>query len=130
MEALSQRVERFLFPAKSDKWLTLLRLGLGTQVTVYSLSLRTDWNHFFRGNGNGVISRDLSEAILTAQGPLLPRIGWLVKIGAALGVNEETVLSVTWSLLLCAGCLLLIGFLSRGAAVSAWFLHLCAAKSG
>ena len=35
-----------------------------------------------------------------------------------------------WVFLLCAGILLLLGLLSRPAAIAAWFLHLSAVKSG
>ena len=38
--------------------------------------------------------------------------------------------SLAWACLLVAGCGLVIGFASRASAIGAWFLHLCAAKSG
>src|SRR5262245_59788053 len=47
IETAHQRLEEFLFPAVSDQWLAILRLGVGTQVTLYSLSLRGDWNNLF-----------------------------------------------------------------------------------
>jgi hypothetical protein len=125
-----QRLKEFLLPAASDRWVTLLRFGLGVEVTLYCLSLRRDWLELFQSNGKGVISRDLSEAILSAQSPLVPRLGWLVQIGGESGMSEDTVLTTIWLLLLCAGCFLLIGFCCRSAAVTAWFLYLCAIKSG
>jgi len=72
----------------------------------------------------------LSEAILNAQSFFVPRLGWLVNLGSKLGLSEDVTLSVAWILLFCSGCLLLFGLLSRSAAVTAWFLHLCAVKSG
>jgi hypothetical protein len=99
------------------------------QVTLYSLSLRHDWNDLLRANGKGIISRDLSEAILNVQSPLVPRLGWLVSIGSRFGLSEDVALSATWILLLASACLLLFGVLSRGAAVTAWFLHLCTVNS-
>jgi Vitamin K-dependent gamma-carboxylase len=125
-----QRLKEFLLPTVSDRWVTFLRFGLGVEVTLYCLSLRRDWLKFFQSNGKGVISRDLSEAILSVQSPLVPRLGWLVQIGGESRVSEDTVLTTIWLLLLCAGCFLLIGFFCRSAAVSAWFLYLCAIKSG
>src|SRR5207247_11253688 len=59
-----------------------------------------------------------------------PRLGWLTEAGKQAGVPEEVVLSLAWWLLLVAGVCLLIGFFCRGAAIAAWFLHLCAVGSG
>jgi hypothetical protein len=120
----------FLFPLERTHWLFALRLGLGLQITFYSVSLRGDWNHLFAANGVGLISRDLSEAIVNVQSPLVPRLGWLVTVGDRLGFDERTMLSLTWVALLCSGCLLLAGLFSRAAAITAWLLHLCAFNSG
>jgi len=125
------RLERFLFTAQSDQWLTLFRVGFGFQTIAYSWSLRTDWTYLFASNGRGLISRDLAEAILSIQGGgLIPRMGWLVTFGDFVGLSEETVLLLSWIFLFGAGCCLLVGIFSRPAAIVAWFLHLCAAKSG
>jgi hypothetical protein len=130
MQALRERLVAFLFPAEADNWLTVLRLGLGLQTTLYSLSLRNDWNNLLRGAGRGVSSRDLAEALLSVESHFAPRFGWLVALGSHVGLREEIVLSVAWICLLSAGCGLLIGVACRFSAVLAWFLHLCAAKSG
>lgn len=119
----------FFFHPVSDSWLTVLRMGVGLQVALYCLSLRHDWNHFLAGS-EGLINRDLMEAILEFQAPFVPRIGWLVSIGHRLGVSEQTVLPILWITLLAAGCSLVIGFFCRGSAIVAWFLYLCAVKSG
>ncbi|MFN2542384.1 MAG: hypothetical protein ABR514_09495 [Chthoniobacterales bacterium] len=121
---------RFLFAPDADRWLGLLRFGLGLQVSLYCVSLRRDWNALFTGEGNLFISRDLTEAILKIENPFGPQIGWFVTLGNQFGLNEQTTLSILWRLLLCAGGCLLVGFFSRSAAVIAWLLHLCAAKSG
>src|SRR5205814_7047489 len=128
--ALRKHLTEFFFPASSDIWLAILRLGLGFQVTLYCLSLRSDWKHLFAGNGEGLISRDLMEAILTAEAPLIPRLGWLVTLGGHLGLSEAITLSILWSCLLVAGCCLLMGLFCRRCAILAWFLHLCAVFSG
>jgi uncharacterized membrane protein YphA (DoxX/SURF4 family) len=130
MEAWKERLRRFLFPAETDYWLAILRIGLGLQVVLYSLSLKNDWSYLFAGTGNGLISRTLSEALLSAETLFVPRLGWLVAIGERVGLSEETVLFVAWWVLLLAGCGLVIGLFSRSSAILAWFLHLCAAKSG
>jgi hypothetical protein len=127
---LRQRVIDFCFPAESDIWLATLRIGLGLQVVLYALSLRDDWSYFLAGTGHGLISRNLGEAILSLESYFVPRLGWLVSLGARSGFPEETVLSVAWICLLVSGCGLLVGLASRGSAILAWFLHLCAAKSG
>jgi uncharacterized membrane protein YphA (DoxX/SURF4 family) len=129
MDALRDRVFEFLFPAESDNWLAILRLGLGLQVTSYSLSLRNDWNYLLSGTA-GLINRNLTEALLSVESHFAPRFGWLVALGTRVGLREETVLSVAWICLLAAGCSLLIGLACRFSAILAWFLHLCAAKSG
>jgi hypothetical protein len=107
-----------------------LRVGLGLQVTFYSLSLRNDWNYLLSGTGSGLINRNLTEALLSLESHVVPRLGWLVAPAAHVGLHEETVLSVAWVCLLAAGCGLLVGVTCRLSAILAWFLHLCAAISG
>jgi len=122
-------LERFLFPVETDTWLALLRVGLGFQVMLYIWSLRHDWNHLL-ANHDGLISRRVSEAILSVQTPFVPRLGWLVVLGSQVGLKEQTVLSLVWMVLLIAGGGLIFGIFSRSFAITAWFLHLCATKSG
>lgn len=120
----------FLFLPETDKWLAVLRTGLGLQVTVYALFLRSDWHYLFASTGKGLVSRELGEAITAFDSPLIPKLGWLVTLGGYAHIGEEAVLSVTWACLLCMGLLLLLGLFCRPAAIIAWFLHLCAAESG
>ena len=120
----------FLFPPESDKWLAVLRIGMGLQVVVFTLFLRSDWHYLFAGTGKGLVSRELGEAITSFDSPLIPKLGWLVALGGHAGISEETVLTLAWACLLCMGCCLLLGLFSRPAAILAWFLHLCAAESG
>jgi hypothetical protein len=130
MQGLRERLFAFLFPAETDDWLTVLRLGLGVQTTLYSLSLRNDWNDLLGGADRGIVTRNLAEALLSLESYFVPRLGWLVALGARVGLREEILLSIAWICLLAAGCGLLIGFACRFFAILAWFLHLCAAKSG
>jgi hypothetical protein len=118
------RLPEFLFPLETDNWLTVLRLGLGLQVTLYALSLRTDWAYLFSGT-----ARKVAEALLSLQGHFIPNLGWFVALAARFGVPEETVLLLAWLVLFVSGCALLIGVGCRFSAIAAWFLHLCAAKS-
>ena len=126
---MKKRLLQFLFPAESDTWLAILRVGLGVQITFYSLSLRNDWNYLLAGT-SGLINRNLAEALLSVESHFVPRLGWLVALGEYVGFQEQIVLSGAWICLLCAGCGLLIGIASRFSAILAWLLHLCAAKSG
>ena len=89
---------------------------LGLEIIFYCLSIGSDWTYLLAGRG-GLISRNLSEAILSLESPLIPRLGWLVTSGAQLGIGEVAVLSAIWICLLCAGCLLLAGLFSRPAAI-------------
>ena len=130
LSAWRERLVDFCFPAESDTWLAVLRIGLGLEVILYALSLRDDWNYLLAGTGQGLISRSLGEAILSLESHFVPRLGWLVALGAHIGLREETVLFVAWICLLTAGCTLLVGLACRFSAILAWFLHLCAAKSG
>jgi hypothetical protein len=125
-----KRLLNFLFPPETDTWLAVFRIGLGLQVSVYALFLRSDWHYLFSGTGKGLVSRELGEAISSFDSPLIPKLGWLVFLGRHVGLGEETVLSVAWACLLCMGCCLLLGVFCRPAAIIAWFLHLCAAESG
>jgi hypothetical protein len=67
MRALKERLFEFLFPTDSDAWLSILRVGLGFQITLYSLSLRNDWNYLFAGADSGLIDRRLTEALLSRK---------------------------------------------------------------
>ena len=125
MQACRTRLLEFLFPAETDHWLASLRVGLGVEVILYSMSLRNDWTFLFSGT-----VRQLAEALLSSQSHFIPRFGWFVTLAAQVGVDENRLLFAAWACLLVAGCGLVIGLASRAAAISAWLLHLCAAKSG
>lgn len=129
MQALRERLLGFLFPGGTDQWLAILRVGLGFHLTFYSFSLRSDWNYLLSGAGNGVVSRNLAEALLSVESHFVPRLGWLVTLAAPIGLSEETVLSIAWGCLLVAGCGLLVGLACRFSAILAWFLQICTAKS-
>src|SRR5258708_29936135 len=58
-----KRVMEFLFPPETDAWLAVFRVGLGLQVVVYALFLRSDWHYLFAATGKGLVSRELGEAI-------------------------------------------------------------------
>jgi hypothetical protein len=126
----SENLMRFLFASETDKWLAALRIGLGLQVAIYALFLRSDWHFLFASTGKGLVSRALGEAITSFDSPLIPKLGWLVALGGYAHISEDGVLSIAWACLLCTGPLLLLGLFSRLAAIIAWFLHLCAAESG
>ncbi len=120
-----ERLIEFLFRPATDRWLILLRVGLGLQITLYSLSLRSDWNYLLSGT-----VRRIAEALLSLQSHFVPRLGWPISLGTQVGLHEETVLFVAWACLVVAGCGLLVGVACRFSAIVAWFFHLCAAKSG
>lgn len=130
MEGWRGRVLAFLFPSETDQWLGILRIGLGIQVVLYCLSLRSDWNYLLAGTGKGLISRRLAEAMVSAESSFVPQLGWLIEAGEHAGIGERTTLLLTWILLLTAGCCLTVGLCCRASAFTAWFLHLCASKSG
>src|SRR5436190_24347731 len=119
LEEAWKRLLRFLFPAESDTWLAVLRIGLGLQVAVYALFLRDDWHYLFASSGKGLVGRELSEAISSFDSPLITKFSWLIAVGRNLNMSEETVLTVAWVSLLSAACLLLFGLLSRPAAIVA-----------
>jgi hypothetical protein len=96
----------------------------------YSLSLRNDWDYLLSGTASGLVTRNLAEELLSLESYFVPRLGWLVALGTHVGLREEMVLCIAWICLLVAGCGLLVGLACRYSAVLAWFLHLCAAKSG
>src|SRR5438552_17940780 len=109
MQTLRERLLGFLFQDGTDQWLAILRVGLGFQVTFYSFSLRSDWNYLLSGAGNGVVSRNVAEALLSVESHFVPRLGWLVTVAAFVGLSEETVLSIALGCLVVAGCGLLVG---------------------
>ena len=130
MQVPKERILGFLFPAETDNWLAILRLGLGLQTTLYSISLRNDWNDLLGGAGTGGSGRDFAEALLSVESHFVPRLGWFVALGEHVALREESILTVAWICLLVAGCGLFLGFFCRFSAILAWFFHLCAAESG
>ncbi len=130
LEEAWKRLLRFLFPAESDTWLAVLRIGLGLQVAVYALFLRSDWHYLFASSGKGLVGREIGDAIASFESPLIPTLSWLVALGRSINISEEAVLSISWACLLSSGCFLLLGLFCRPAAIIAWFLHLCVAESG
>src|SRR2546423_979610 len=127
---LTRRLTEFLFPEVPDTWLTVLRIGLGLQVVAYCFSLLPDWNFVFVGSGSGLISRDVTETILTLDCPFLPRLSWFVDLGKHVGFSEGKVLSLILLCFLGSGCCLIAGLFCRTAAVVAWLLHLSSVTSG
>lgn len=125
-----KRLLEFLFPADTGQWVSILRIGLGIQIVLYAMSLKDDWNFLFAGSANGLVGREFSEALLAQQSPFVPRLSWLIALGARAGWSEWTALSITWCLLLWAGCGLAVGIFSRVSAIVAWLIHFCAANSG
>lgn len=130
MRTWRDRLAEFLFSDESDQWLTVLRIGLALEVILYCLSITGDWNSLLAGTGRGLISRELAETMLSSESAFVPRIGWLVTIGHGLGLSEDVVLNLVWIATLCAGMFLLAGIFCRAAAITSWFLHLAAVKSG
>src|SRR3954451_11542309 len=118
----------FFFPQDNSPWVSLLRIGLGLQTIAYCLLLRSEGTYLF--SANGLLGRDIPEALLSYRSPLLPRLGWLITAGNTVGVSEAIVLKLVWFALLLAGVFLVLGFMCRASAVATSFLHLCAANSG
>jgi hypothetical protein len=85
---------------------------------------------FFGEPGEGLVSRALSEILVSVDSRFIPTLSWLVDFAATIGLDERRTLVAIWLLLLTSGCLLVAGLWPRFAAIAAWFLHLCAAKSG
>jgi Vitamin K-dependent gamma-carboxylase len=127
---LRGQLREFLFSPDSDRWLTILRIGLGIEIVLYSLSLRDDWNLLFARSNTSFLSREFCEALLSIQSPFIPRIGWIISLGEQVGLSEQTTLLLAWLVLFGSGFLLVIGVFCRSSAIAAWLLHLCAAKSG
>ena len=123
-------VASFFFSEESDAWIGILRIGLGLVVVSYVLSLANHWNLLFATDGPALVTRDFSEALLSLQSRFVPRLGWLVDAGQQFGLKEQVVLQFAWICLLGSGVGLTLGIFSRFSAVVAWFLHLCAARSG
>lgn len=118
-----------LFPAEGGQWLALLRLGLGLQIVLYGLLLRSDWNLIFGSQDHGLLGRDVGEAMSVVQSPFIPRLAWITFLLRHLGLGEEAALAAIWWSLLIVGGLVLLGLFSRPVAIAAWFLQLACAKS-
>ena len=129
MSGLTNRFRNFLLKPQSSIWLTILRVGLGLQVLCYGFSLRRDWLELLGRENQGLIRRDLTEAMLSARSPFIPRVGWIVDIGVHLGLSEATVLWTVWTVLMFAALLVVVGLFSRISAIVVWFLYLSTAKS-
>jgi len=120
---VSRRCDWF-FPAKDNAWLTILRIGLGLQLALYEFSMRHDWVRLLNPE-----SRRVSEAVLAAESSTVPRLGWLITGGTALGLSEKSTLVLIWLVLLGASLCLIAGLFCRTAAITGWLLHLMVVKS-
>lgn len=130
MESFGRRVVKFLFNPADDRWIAVLRIGLALTVVFYCLSLRKDWVSFFLSDSLGPVNREFTEAILSAgASKWIPRMGWVIELGANLGLSEPATLELIWWSLFGSGLLLLAGIFSRATAIAAVFLHLCVVKS-
>ena len=109
MSRLTNRLREFLLAPKSSVWLTILRTGLGLQVFCYGISLRADWIEALSREHQGLIRRDLTEAMLSAESPFIPRVGWLVDTGAYFGLSERVVLWSVWLILMLGALLVAVG---------------------
>lgn len=125
-----RRFTEFLFSPDTGEWLGILRVGLGIEIVLYSLSLRADWTRMFARSSTGFLNREFNEAILAIQNPLVPRLGWFVWLGEQFGLREQITLNVVWLCLFFAGCFMIAGLFSRPGAVLAWLFHLSVTKSG
>lgn len=121
---------QFLFPAQTGHWLSFLRIGLGLQVLLYVLSLNRDWNLIFGGPPQGLLGRDVGDAMTFVQSPLIPRLAWIISPLSKAGLNESAALAVVWWALLVLGGLMLLGLFCRPVALATWFLQLACAESG
>lgn len=121
---------QFLFPVDSGHWLSFLRVGLGLQVLLYVLFLRKDWNLVFGGQYDGLLGRDVGDAMTFVQSPFIPRQAWIISLLSKAGLNENAALAVIWWSLLALAGLMLFGLFCRPVAVVTWFLQLACAKSG
>jgi len=126
---LRNALPRFLFTPQSTAWLSVLRVGLGLQVFFYAVSLRSDWIELLAEGNRGLIRRDLMEALLSVESPLIPRVGWVVEAGGWLHLSETNVLWLLWGGLLLASLFLVLGLFCRTVSIIAWILFLCTAKS-
>jgi hypothetical protein len=129
MSNIQNAVRRFLFEPQSSIWLSALRIGLGLQVLFYVFSLRGDWLEVLSQENQGLIRRDLTEAMLSADSPLIPRAGWIVDIGAYLGLSEKTALYWLWTILMLTALLVVVGIFCRATSIVTWLLYVCTAKS-
>ena len=129
MSGLRNRLREFLFAPQSSVWLTILRTGLGLQVLCYGISLHRDWIEVLGRENQGLIRRDLTEAMLSSRSPLIPRVGWLVDAGAHFGLSEHAVLWSVWVLLMLAALLVVVGLFCRTSSVVLWLLYVSIAKS-
>ncbi|MDQ6859749.1 MAG: hypothetical protein M3032_01140 [Verrucomicrobiota bacterium] len=130
LAAALERAERIVAPARSDGWLAILRIGLGTQVVALCLAVGADWPRLFATTGSGIGGRQFAEGLVGLESRFIPTLAQVIGPASKCGLSEHTTLVVCWFLLLAGGCGLLAGFRCRESAIAAWYLHLCAAKSG
>jgi hypothetical protein len=126
---MASRLERFFFFQESDRWISVLRLGLALQVIGFCLALRKDWTYLLSAEGRGLVSRDLMEAALNGESSFIPRLGWLMEFAKKLALPESAALWLVWSCLLIAALFLFLGLFSRATAIITWLIHLCVIKS-
>lgn len=126
----NQELERFLFHPESDAWQSVLRFGLGILVVLYCTSVGRSWGFFFGKTGTAFLGSEVSDAMLHAQGVFAPSLHWITSVARLAGISEEQSLELLRLVLVATGFFLVVGLFCRPSAITAWFLHLCLAKSG
>src|SRR5438552_18573168 len=79
--AWSRQLRAFLFQSDSGVWLSILRIGLGLEVTLYASSLWADWGRMFARRRTGFLNRDFTVAVVSFQSSMVLRFGGLVGTG-------------------------------------------------
>ena len=91
-------------------WLAILRVGLGVEVILYSMSLRKDWIFLL----SGTVRLASRNAAFFRKAILFRDSAGLLTLAAHVGVDENPVtLRYVGLAYLLAGCSLVIGYASR-----------------
>src|SRR5256885_7040313 len=101
----------WFFPAKDNTWLTILRIGLGVQLTLYEFSMQHDWLRLLNHESPRVY-----EAVLAADSSTAPPLGWLITAATVFARSgKSTLLTISLPLLAASLCLI-AGMFCRTAA--------------
>lgn len=115
----------FVAEPASARPLATMRIGVALVLLLQALAIAPNLADFF--GMRGFMQAPLVDAVVSHE---LPRVSWVARALAPLGIAETTALVLCFALYVASLHFLLLGWQTRLSAAAAWLLHLTLKTSG